>query len=165
MSRGIGQAQRYLLTSIAAIEEHWPLGARAWHLIRLWVVADGREPRAVNHANLYRALRRLERRGLITMTDRADYAPFCQCGHSIHDHDEERGQCRSSYVSGPCRCARYRDLPSRPPRAWWHANVTDAGRPLVDERAQARLAAAERARHQDAAAADAQMEVLMGRHN
>jgi hypothetical protein len=69
MSRGLGRFQHQLLCTAAAIAEVVPEGADLIDLQMFWTPP----PAHFDHANIYRGLHALARRGLVWMTDQANY--------------------------------------------------------------------------------------------
>jgi hypothetical protein len=132
MSRGIGIAQHDVLLTVAAFEHVFQMGA-TWQAIHAFVPEDAPRP---NVANTYRQLRALERRGLVTMTNDADYRERCRCGHDAEAHPTEVWfdvpiQLRCTARKGTrhwCRCRRYH--PSKRPRAHWVVCLTASGQAL-----------------------------------
>jgi hypothetical protein len=137
MSRGLGQTQHRMLASLAAIQACQPPGASIEDLLVLWGRVEAKTVQDFDYANTYRGLRALERRGLVSFADQANYTVACLCAHASDEHEDGHGRCRSRRnLQGRywCYCKRYR--PERKPRPSWLISLTPVGRGLVrDEEA------------------------------
>jgi hypothetical protein len=125
MSKGIGRAQRLILARLAAVDEVQHRGALLNQLMAL--AGD------VNRANLYRELRTLERRELVTFTDTANRTTDCRrCHHRPEDHGDRRYWCMYGHEppwTRACRCGGYRATVT--PRARWCIALTPSGHASV----------------------------------